>query len=194
LHESLSQHARVIMSEVKEPHYFALDYRRDYDEHSGREVEQLDRTLEHYLELFGGATDEQYRGESSVYYLYSKVAPVEIQRRGNAPGALVGRVQLLGMLQHLLGVVELARKAQFVCLVQQQFDLPVALIHVLEPELRIGRLALAGALQLVEILRRRAAAHQQEEDGPRDTGLQHCGTWLRARMAAARSKRSARTQ
>jgi hypothetical protein len=80
LHESLAQHPRVFMSEVKEPHYFALDYRREYDEHAGREVEELYRTLEQYLELFDGATDEQYRGESSVYYLYSKVAPVEIQR------------------------------------------------------------------------------------------------------------------
>ena len=80
LHESLAQHPRVFMSEVKEPHYFASDYRREYDEHSGREVEQLYRTLDQYLELFQGGTDDLYRGESSVYYLYSKVAPVEIQR------------------------------------------------------------------------------------------------------------------
>ena len=80
LHSLLAQHPDVFMSAVKEPHYFARDINRRYEEHIGREVPSLIKTEERYLELFAGAGDAAVRGESSVYYLYSEVAPEEIAR------------------------------------------------------------------------------------------------------------------
>jgi hypothetical protein len=80
LHSLLAQHPDAFMSPVKEPHYFAQDINRRYEEHVGRSVPSLYGSLEAYLELFEGAGEAQVRGESSVYYLYSQVAAEEIAR------------------------------------------------------------------------------------------------------------------
>ena len=80
LHSLLAQHPDVYMSKVKEPHYFARDINRRYEEHAGRPIPSLIRTEERYLKLFEGAGEAAVRGESSVYYLYSEVAAQEIAR------------------------------------------------------------------------------------------------------------------
>ncbi|HUR95847.1 MAG TPA: sulfotransferase domain-containing protein [Gemmatimonadales bacterium] len=69
LYEYIRPHPQVFMPEVKEPHYFAKDlgtYPRA-------------RTLDQYLGLFEGRTDQHTRvGEASVYYLRSSVAIANI--------------------------------------------------------------------------------------------------------------------
>jgi len=74
LHSLLDQHPDVFMSRVKEPHYFSSDINRRFEEHTGREIPFLYKTLEQYLALFRDAGDAQVVGESSVYYLFSEVA------------------------------------------------------------------------------------------------------------------------
>ena len=74
LHSLLAQHPEAFMSPVKEPHYFAADINRRYEQHVGRTIPSLYRSLEDYLELFAGAGEARVRGESSVYYLYSDAA------------------------------------------------------------------------------------------------------------------------
>jgi len=80
LHSLLAQHPDVFMTAVKEPHYFAHDINRRYEEHVGRRIPSLIRTEERYLALFADAGEAVVRGESSVYYLYSEVAAEEIAR------------------------------------------------------------------------------------------------------------------
>ncbi len=80
LHSLLAQHPEIYMSPVKEPHFFARDVNQRYEEHVGRRIPSLYKDLERYLKLFEGAGDKKIRGESSVYYLYSRVAAEEIQR------------------------------------------------------------------------------------------------------------------
>ena len=74
LHSLLAQHPQVFMSSVKEPHFFASDINARYEQHVGREIPSLYRTLDAYLELFADAGEARIRGESSVYYLYSQAA------------------------------------------------------------------------------------------------------------------------
>ena len=72
---------------MKEPHYFARDINRRYEEHVGRRIPSLIWDEARYLELFADAGDAAVRGESSVYYLYSEVAAEEIA--GFAPDARI---------------------------------------------------------------------------------------------------------
>ena len=74
LHSLLAQHPQAFMTAVKEPHYFAGDVNRRYEEHAGRKIPSLYRTLDDYLGLFAGSEQAVVRGESSVYYLYSEEA------------------------------------------------------------------------------------------------------------------------
>lgn len=65
LHEYLGQHPQIYMSRVKEPHHYSRDL-------PGRNAFF---PCDEYLALFAGARAEHaWRGESSVYYLYSQVA------------------------------------------------------------------------------------------------------------------------
>lgn len=70
LHAYLAQHPSIFMSDRKEPHYFGTDIEpvwwRIRDEAS-------------YLELFGQAREDQWAGESSVWYLFSEAAPAQIK-------------------------------------------------------------------------------------------------------------------
>jgi hypothetical protein len=69
MHDYLSQHPEIFMSEVKEPHFFGSDLvfldDRPY------------RNREAYFSLFSHA-DRKRIGESSVWYLYSRKAAEEI--------------------------------------------------------------------------------------------------------------------
>jgi hypothetical protein len=68
MHYYLKEHPEIFMSEVKEPHFFGTDLV------SPRFI----RDKEKYLALFSSAQDEKRVGESSIYYLYSKIAVVEL--------------------------------------------------------------------------------------------------------------------
>ncbi len=80
LHSLLAQHPDIYMSPVKEPHFFARDVNQRYEEHLGRRIPSLYKDLDRYLRLFDNAGGRKIRGESSVYYLYSRVAAEEIKR------------------------------------------------------------------------------------------------------------------
>lgn len=65
LYRYLQPHPNIFMPEIKEPHFFARDL-GDYPRI---------KTMDDYLGLFAGASDEHLRvGEASVYYLRSSVA------------------------------------------------------------------------------------------------------------------------
>ena len=68
MHYYLKEHPEIFMSEVKEPHFFGTDLV------SPRFI----RDKEKYLSLFSGVENEKRVGDSSIYYLYSKIAAVEI--------------------------------------------------------------------------------------------------------------------
>ena len=74
LHAWLAEHPDVFMSTPKEPHHFCSDIHRRMDEYQGGATDPLFRTEEAYLALFESAVTERVRGESSVYYLYSREA------------------------------------------------------------------------------------------------------------------------
>jgi len=74
LHDLLAQHPDIYMSPAKEPHFFNGDINRAFVEYQGQTNDPLTWDLEPYLRLFAGAGEQAYRGESSVYYLFSPEA------------------------------------------------------------------------------------------------------------------------
>jgi hypothetical protein len=81
LHSLLAQHPEACMSAVKEPHFFAAELNRRYEQHVGRHIPALYRSLDDYLELFAGGEEARVRGESSVYYLYSDATADAIRKQ-----------------------------------------------------------------------------------------------------------------
>ena len=84
LHGFLDQHPQVFMSAVKEPSYFTKAGQTRAELASadvGRQIarREVTTTLDEYLALFSGATDELVRGESSTAYLSNPSAPARIQ-------------------------------------------------------------------------------------------------------------------
>src|SRR3712207_5296973 len=75
MHDHLGRHPQVFMSALKEPSYFCSDLDRGTDI-DGRIFE---RDLHAYLRHFAGARDDQWAGESSPFYLYSRVAAARIR-------------------------------------------------------------------------------------------------------------------
>ncbi len=73
MHQYLAAHPDIFMSTYKEPHYFGADL-------IGARMEQFRGKTDKYLRLFADARDERWRGESSVWYLYSKSAAGEIKQ------------------------------------------------------------------------------------------------------------------
>jgi len=69
MYQFLAQHPDVFLPESKEVHFFGTDL---YSPHYSRELDQ-------YLALFAGAAKEKRVGEGSVWYLYSKLASLEIK-------------------------------------------------------------------------------------------------------------------
>jgi len=98
LYNYLKQHPDIYMSPIKEPNYFAKDidinlFRKDYKKtalidtqkyFSKPKLEELHLAfiteLEDYIKLFQKVSNEKVIGETSVSYLYSKVAAKEIKK------------------------------------------------------------------------------------------------------------------
>ena len=72
MHNYLSKHPEIFMSNVKEPNFFARDFHPDSPRWSALEEMQ-------YLALFNKAGNAKRVGESSTSYLYSKSAANEIR-------------------------------------------------------------------------------------------------------------------
>lgn len=97
--QMLRQHSNVYMSPIKEPNYFSTDIRPEefvplYKQQSLHDLDayflqsplpelHLDfvRKEEQYNQLFEGATNEMWLGESSTSYLWSKEAPTNLQKQ-----------------------------------------------------------------------------------------------------------------
>ncbi|WP_240435331.1 hypothetical protein [Ralstonia solanacearum] len=97
------------------------------------------------------------------------------------------------MQQQHLRPAEILAKTLAVRLIEQVLDLAVTLIHVPELELRVGRLLMAGRLQLADVPRGGAPAKQGHDGGPRQTFEQRSGPWIGERLAAVRFSRRSRT-
>jgi hypothetical protein len=69
IYHYLQQHPQIYMSTVKEPHFLERDWDQFYAEGGERKDARID-TLEKYLALFAGATDEQAIGEASANCLF----------------------------------------------------------------------------------------------------------------------------
>lgn len=79
MHEYLGKHPDIFMAR-KELHHFAKDLLPS-------DMPMLDRTK--YLSQFNGARNEKVIGESSVFYLYSKVAARKIKNFNNDAKILI---------------------------------------------------------------------------------------------------------
>jgi hypothetical protein len=78
LHRTLRAHPQIFMPALKEPRYLADDMRpRPEHAREARELEYPD-TMDEYLALFAEATPEQYAGEASAFYLWSRTAAASI--------------------------------------------------------------------------------------------------------------------
>lgn len=91
LHEYLDQHPDIHMSAVKEPRFLSTDID---DRFPGRV-----RDAQTYFALFAGAEDKRYRGESSVYYLYSDAACLRI-------GELADEARIIVMIRNPVDFIE----------------------------------------------------------------------------------------
>ena len=80
LHYFLSEHPDIYMAEVKEPHFFCKDFHEESDRYHGSRLFFSLRDEASYLKLFSKVTLEKIIGESSIHYLYSKVAAYEIYK------------------------------------------------------------------------------------------------------------------
>ena len=80
LHRYLSEHPNTCMAEDKEPHYFSKDLLQEGAEFHGHPKYTRYPTLEDYHSLFELRGDASVIGESSVFYLFSKLAAQEIHQ------------------------------------------------------------------------------------------------------------------
>ena len=78
LHNFLHAHPDIYMSPYKEPSYFCRDLHAESDAFHNKRIYFPIRTVDQYAPLFEDARQETIVGESSVNYLYSKVAATEI--------------------------------------------------------------------------------------------------------------------
>lgn len=79
MHNWLSQHPEIFMSEPKEPLYFCTDHIREADAYQQKRSYVFKyRDAESYFSLFNEADNEKYVGESSTRYLSSLEAPQKI--------------------------------------------------------------------------------------------------------------------
>ena len=109
--------------------------------------EGIIRTLrEHLIDALGRAVIRAARDHPLGLLEGRIVAPAAADCRGDTLAALAGRVKPIRLLELRLRPVEIMVQTQAVGLVEQHLDLAVPLVHVLEPELRIARLPLAGGL------------------------------------------------
>jgi hypothetical protein len=80
LHAYLDQHPDIFMTAIKEPNYFALDFREASDRFHGKRLYFPYRTKERYLKLYRKWRQEKIAGEASATNLCSKVSAREIHR------------------------------------------------------------------------------------------------------------------
>jgi hypothetical protein len=80
LHAYLSQHPDVFMTAIKEPNYFALDFREASDQFHRKQLYFPYRTKERYFKLYRKWRSERVAGEASATNLCSKVSAREIHR------------------------------------------------------------------------------------------------------------------
>jgi hypothetical protein len=80
LHSYLKQHPDIFMTVIKEPNFFAIDYRKESDAFHQKQLYFPYRTEIQYLKLYKKWTNERIAGESSATYLCSKVSAQEICR------------------------------------------------------------------------------------------------------------------
>ena len=80
LHSYLSQHPDIFMTVIKEPNYFALDFRETSDRFHKKPLYFPYRTEEDYLRLYRKWEKEKIGGEASATNLCSKVSARQIHR------------------------------------------------------------------------------------------------------------------
>jgi hypothetical protein len=80
LHHYLSQHPGIFMTAIKEPNYFARDFREDSDNYHKKPLYFPYRTESQYLRLYKRWQHEKIGGEASATNLCSKVSAREIYR------------------------------------------------------------------------------------------------------------------
>lgn len=80
LHYYLSQHPDIFMSAIKEPNYFAVDFREESDRFHGKKLYFPYRTKDQYLKLYRKRAHEKIAGEASATNLCSKVSAGNIHR------------------------------------------------------------------------------------------------------------------
>ena len=80
LHQYLGQHPDIFMTSIKEPNYFALDFREDSDNYHGKPLYFPYRTESQYLRLYKRWEHEKIGGEATATNLCSKVSAREIHR------------------------------------------------------------------------------------------------------------------
>jgi hypothetical protein len=79
LHQYLSQHPDVCMSEDKEPHFFSVDLLNEGEVFHGFPKYTRYPTRKDYHQLFSQREKEKIVGESSVFYLFSRLAAGQIK-------------------------------------------------------------------------------------------------------------------
>jgi hypothetical protein len=95
MHHYLSQHPDIFMSSVKEPHFLSTDI--DY-----RLKDRITEETQYYG-LFSDARERRYRGESSVWYLYSDAACRRINQIAEDPRIIIMIRNPVDFIQSLHG-------------------------------------------------------------------------------------------
>jgi Sulfotransferase family len=80
LHDYLNQHPDIFMTAIKEPNFFALDFREASDRFHGKQLYFPYRSEERYMRLYRKWKHESIGGEASATNLCSKVSAREIHR------------------------------------------------------------------------------------------------------------------
>jgi hypothetical protein len=80
LHHYLNQHPEIFMTAIKEPNYFAIDFRKNSDHYHQKPLYFPYRSESQYLGLYKNRQNEKIAGEASATNLCSKVSAQEIQR------------------------------------------------------------------------------------------------------------------
>jgi hypothetical protein len=84
LHHYLKQHPDIFMTAIKEPNFFASDFRKESDAFHQKQLYFPYRTENQYLKLYKKWTYEKTAGEASATNLCSKVSAQEISRFNQA--------------------------------------------------------------------------------------------------------------
>lgn len=82
LHNYLAQHPEIHMSSIKEPYFFCIDLYEESLNYHKKKIYKFRFTNNeiNYLKLFEGASTESIIGESTPVYIFSKVAPYQINK------------------------------------------------------------------------------------------------------------------